>query len=222
MEVAVLLVASAMAGTAVAVRGLYGFYSEGAVLRRQMRRVQRQRIGDAVDGSEVKVCGVVDDEGPLLEAPLTGRRCVAWTIEVWEGDAGPDAPPLVRDAGLRDFLLYEESGRGLVRLERVRFLLTQKSHFRSGPFTLPSERAEAYLDQCGVRPVLSTGIRKRLRFCEAIVRPGDRVTVCGAAHWVRDPDPRVQARVSYRAAARRLVIDAPDGGFVLVSNDEAA
>jgi hypothetical protein len=57
-----------------------------------------------------------------------------------------------------------------------------------------------------------------MRYREGIVARGVEVAVLGRARWERDPEG---AGGDYRAQPRRLVLEAPEGGELVVSTEPA-
>lgn len=68
------------------------------------------------DGEVGRVLGVAAALGPPLVAPLTGRPCVGYQLEVVSSD-DDDRAVLVREAAWRPFEVADPTGRALVRCD---------------------------------------------------------------------------------------------------------
>ena len=65
-------------------RRLWWPTTHGEPVARQLARVQPRPMSELGEGGIVCLSGVVDPLEALLEAPLTGRRCVYWAVTATE------------------------------------------------------------------------------------------------------------------------------------------
>jgi hypothetical protein len=210
----------AIAGGAALIAGA------AALFKRRRPGGVRVAIADAAEGVTIEIAGTIVS-GATIEAPLTGRACVHYDLEIVEESRGTGAPGLgVR----RGYGLHITPGR----LHEVRGVT----------FTIEDDTGRALIDPAGaeIHPVaiareMTIGdptVRQRAllvqhhmharqnRFREGVLAIGDRVAVIGTA--VREPDPDGAARAhGYRgdtptrlrlggSAKHPLVIRALDTG----------
>lgn len=212
MEALIFVTAAVVAGAAVA----YDQYlSPRARLRRALERAPRAAIRDAPDHAPVKIAGRLKSAGPLFKAPLSGRPCVGYHVIVREMQG--NTPVTLIDTQLaRDFTLQDDTGRALVRVSRLKLVLAPETFTVADE--LPEDVAEKFLESHAITARELTGRLRRLRYREAILEENTDVAVLGVGHWEYDPDPNAQGAM-YRERPRRLVIDAPHGVTVIVSNE---
>jgi len=163
---------------------------------------QAELIGDLIQGRSATVRGVAVARD-LIENPLTGEPCVyyRYAVEEWRQSHATGLPGgfwrlAEHDEAIAEFYLQDTSGRAIVAPQRARI-----------------DRAR------GVRPArVDLGVHHR-RASEILIRPGDLVEVTAIAD--RADDLYDDAR-DYRAAARRIMLRAPDDGEILIRLSESA
>ena len=168
-------------------------------------------IRDVVDGACVRIEGEVVLDGPPLCAPLSGRRCAAYraAIEYYAG-AGRR---VVREERADRLLVRDRfGGQARVRVP-ARWLIAPEATLRLGAsFIAPSRRVCRFLRRHGFAPCPSLdGAPYADRLSEAALRPHDRVTIVGVAHWEPAPSPDGAAPATGYRTAPSLVVVA-DGG----------
>ena len=176
-------------------------------------------IADAAEGVIVHLAGVIAP-GETIEAPLTGRACVHYELEI-QGEArgqnrirpgvATRLPPRARDEHRIAFAIDDGTGRALIDpggvWVRLEIEISERQMTLGEPSAIQRRLAEAH------------GMSSRgALFREGVLAVGDRVAVIGTA--VREPDPDGAARATaYRGDAptrlrlsgtpkRRLVIRA--------------
>jgi E3 Ubiquitin ligase len=200
-----LLILAAVAGAGGAAAAI------ARVVRRRVRgpRAPRVTIALAPEGQRVELVGVVQP-AETLEAPLTGRACVHYEVEIDGERSAMYAPTyrargpfgagssgrggVVREVRSVPFAIEDETGRALIDPGHARFTIAISE--RSMTLAAPTARQQALLRSHGMYG------RENL-FREAILEVGTRVAVIGTA--VREPDPDGAAHVTgYRDAPTRL------------------
>ncbi|HEX8953925.1 MAG TPA: hypothetical protein VF945_18840 [Polyangia bacterium] len=140
-------------------------------------RLPATRITELAEGTQVKVVGVIE-ERDTMAAPLTQRRCVAWTIRAVAADGGWVLDRIAR-SGACDFWLRDDDGN------RVKVHGTRAALVVAAGHAISAARER--------------GVVQR----EALFVPGDRIAVVGMVRSELDP-----GGVSmYREAPTRLVLD---------------
>ncbi len=185
--------------------------SDGVRVRRRFHRTRAVAIAEAQPGGWVKLAGHLAAEDQLLDAPISGRRCAAYevAVEALERNVWKELRTVT---AVRDFRIEDPSGQALVRVGAPWFLFADKQRFD------PREPAVAAFlrDQ-----MLWAGPAKRppqLRVNESVLMPGHLVAALGWATQEPDPDPQGW-KVGYREVPMRLVLVAPQGGAIAISDE---
>ncbi len=177
-----------------------GWYnSEHQRIQRELRGASKYKIGDFPDGTQGKVVGRLALHQKELTAPLSGRSCTYFKVAVSEyrsnGDSGSYYEIITEEEGV-DFALDDGTGTAIVLVGSARTALTEDHETRSGTLDDPTAREQAYLDAHGQE---GEGwlFNKTLRYVEAVLEPGELVSVFG--YGSKEPDPDA-APAGYRDA----------------------
>jgi hypothetical protein len=150
--------------------------------RRALRGKARAAIGGVKHGDWAKITGVVIPLEPLLTSPIGQQACVGFRLDV--ESVGGAAPATSRRDACGVFGIGDDTG--MVRVE--------------GPFLLGlaatgelSTIRPSLLDlaEAAGAPPLVLPAEPGFAYREALLKPGDRVTVFGLAS--REPDPTEHA-----------------------------
>jgi hypothetical protein len=185
----------------------YSFLTRDLRTKRALRRLRPSRIADARSGVLVKITGRVAPAGGALAAPISQRDCVYYHVLHEErGVTIVNAARFERwsEAGeeedVCDFLVEDASGTALVKTREIDW-----------PMVLLGAGAwNQTVD-------LEAGLRTR----EAVLAPGETVTVAGWATWdvTAVADPKAAPGL-YRDGPRpRLVVHATRHVPLIVSSD---
>lgn len=180
---------------------------------RRLRKLPTTRIADARPGL-VKLIGTLRRIDPPLHAPLTGRACIGYEVEIIAND--DDQKRLRHEADCTSSLLDDGSGVALVRAAHTTLIAKVDTTILLGGMQAADPRAVAYLDAQRIE-------RKGLFFdlsrkcTEGILEEGELVVVCGHGRIEADPDP---AKVDqYRDLPTRFVMYGEETSPMLVSDD---
>jgi len=199
------------------------YMSPRQVAKRALGAVQLVPIARASEGSLVKVTGRLSIVGEPLRAPLSGRECAAWHVEVDQhessGDGGGSWKNIIWETSAGTFLFQDSTGRAIVNALGARLVLVLDAHFKSGTFNDARPQLEAYLTSHGHESTGFLGFNKAIRYREGALEAGEEVTVLGQAHWEPDPDPHAPSQ-GYRQRAMRLVLDIPSGEAEMIVSDD--
>ena len=189
-----------------------GYFSPANRARRRARRTERalaarQRtwIGEA--NGPVRVTGRIRRDAKLLEAPLSGRRCVVYELVIDELSSG--APSLwQRLLDLRQacpFLLEDDSGTARVEPAGPGFvaLIHDRVGVTSGIYPGNHLELSKVMESCGILPMTWLGRWRPLRYAEGVLELGELVTVGG--NGAREIDPGGE-RPSVRSLPQRLIM----------------
>lgn len=138
------------------------------------------------EGDVGRVVGVTVAIGPVLTAPLTGRACVGYQLEVVSSD-DDDRAVLVREDAWRSFEVADATGRALVRCDGDDALLDLPTVITSSGLGDPADAAEqALLARHG-----HVAGARALSYRERAIVVGELVSVRGLGVRERDPSPAV-------------------------------
>lgn len=183
-----------------------------------LHKIYPTLAADAEEGQGVKVVGEVEPSARKLKAPLSGRHCVAWQIElvihaeIVTFSPNPSVAPKTVEAS-EEFFLLDNSGDALVQKAEV-MLSVVRDHtvsIEDVDFDLP-EVAEL-LEKNGYD---HENIKPWYELREGVIEEGEEVAVWGVSAWRPDPE----GGATYRGAELRLELTPPpDGGKLLISDD---
>ena len=201
-----------------------GYLSPRNRARRRARRTERALaarrrtwIGQA--HGPVRVTGRIQRDAKLLDAPLSGRRCVAYELVVDELSSG--SPSLWRRVlDLRQacsFLLEDDSGTARIDTVGPGFvaLVHDRVGVTSGVYPGNHRELSRVLESCGLLPITWLGRWRPLRYAEGVLEPGELVTVGG--NGTREIDQGGESP-SMRSPPRRLVIRGSEAEPLLISS----
>jgi hypothetical protein len=185
----------------------YSFLTRDLRTKRALRRLRPTRIADARDGVLVKITGKVAPAAGALAAPISQRACVYYHVLHEErGVTMVNAARFERwsEAGeeedVCDFLVEDASGTAVVKAREVDWPLVILG---SGAWTQTVD--------------LEAGQRTR----EAVLAPGDTITVAGWARWdaTSVADPKAPPGLYRDGPRRRLIVHATRHVPLIVSDD---
>lgn len=197
------------------------YYSDDRTIKRRLIQNKPVRIQDVQDGAIVKLVGKIVVEKTPLEAPFSLQKCVYFYSSVHEqSSSGSDAwKEILAETKRMDFWLEDDTGRALIRAEKLKIAVIRDVELSSGTLNDAPERLERFLARHGQK---STGwvLNRSLRYKEGLFALEEYIAVLGKARWEHDPDPK-QAGKGYRDAPKRLVIDPLSDGHILASDSFA-
>src|SRR5262245_52928592 len=138
--------------------------------RRQLRRSTAKRIQELGDDERSKIVGRVRATGELVDAPVSGRPCVAFAVSVIVH--GYNTSKTFRETSAVAFSLEDDSGRALVDPSDARIAVDGPATVQAGTLDDPIPSAVALLERHGHHFGRGT-----VFYREAIVRDGDTVAV---------------------------------------------
>ena len=204
-----LLILGLVAGGVGAMFFAHRFTAE-ETLKRKVRAARRWKIGEIPEGTLGRIVGRAGALRETLFAPITGRTCVYYVVELREHQA--DMVTIVREERGVAFVVEDDSGRAVVEPEGAKLVLTTDARTSSGGIgDAPTPPELAFLRRHGV------GERGRvLTYHEAIIEIGEPVAVVGAG--MREHDPDAPAGM-YRETAMRLRMTSGRRHPLVISDD---
>lgn len=189
---------------------------------RALRAMPATTIARVEDGRIVKIVGdVVAERGGTVEAPLSRRACVYYSllVEQYRATAGGSFwHPIIEERRGVDFLLRDESDVALVRIGAGEDpSLRPDRNARLPHFAAAREDLERLLAERG-RPAEGLVFGVEYRAHEAVVIAGGRTAVGGLARRLPNPE----AARNYRDAPTLVVLEGTESHPLLLSNDASA
>ena len=197
----------------------------GRGLARCLRKLGRSRIADAAEGAPLYFAGTVVSDGAGVRAPLSGRPCLAYDLEVVVGL--DHLSRLHREGRGVDFLVSDGSGaKALVLLGNDRGPIQRLSghEVRQSLDDVDATRPE--MARLLARPEIAdhVGALVTSPLClERVLVSRDHVAVAGVGRWEPDvaPDTSTSAWPGYRDAPRMLVVRSGKELALIVTDDVA-
>jgi len=186
-------------------------------IKEALRNAKIVQIGEYPNGARKRIVGELSLLDEALIAPLSGRRCAAYIVEVDGIRSSADHIPTFADEmKCVSFVIRDQTGRALVHPEHVRVALKDSTRSRPDDQT-PAE--EALLRRLAEDATLSSG----LRFREGVIEPGAIVAVLG--HGVVSLDEAADGPNEHRGGYRepagqtKVTITGSSRAPVLISDD---
>jgi hypothetical protein len=167
-------------------------------LRRQIRKAPAFAIDALPEDTVGRIVGPVQPANETLAAPISGRPCVLWVLEIIEnlGEDWPSMRILHRQHGV-PFVVEENGARAVIDpTSAIVSLVFDRSNMSSGPDGADMLQKRVLKEYLGHRDFTHT---VDLSYHEAIVEVGEKVAVVGSG--TREPDPHAQS-AAYRDGGR--------------------
>ncbi len=207
----------ALLGGGGVIAGLFWYFSAHQRAIRKIRGVAITRVADAKDGEWVRLVGTVQAGTRTLSAPLSGRACGYFDVQVQvRVSRGKSSHwrSLFHEIESVDFVLDDGSGQAQIQTQHFSCAVVRDHHRTSGTFNDAGEDLIELLARHGHEPTNMLGMNKTMRYDEGVLEPGEQIAVIGRARWEDDPSPGAVAPASggYRGSnrAKRLVLEASD------------
>ncbi len=181
MEPGLVIVVSAMAAAVAAAR----FFGRG----RGVLTTTASQLGAVPPGRRVRLTGVAGELGPLMTSPIGGRPCLAFRLLVEE----PGWRPVLEHSACTRFLLVDQ-GIPVSISGPFRVLLAADYDWKFGNDVqlrlgrLIEEQSRQRPRAGGMQEDADAIYQRNYRYFEALLRPGDRVTVEGFAQVEITPE----------------------------------
>ncbi len=158
-------------------------------------------LGSVRANTRVKVIGEALPGKQLLTAPITGRSCVFYSVDIGEWFNGTKTP-LLSETSTEMFRIEDDTGSALVDPSFVQPIL-RESRVRGHSSECLSEH-RALLKRHGFTMLDDYGELRSLAYRETVVALNDRICVFGAV----SQQPAPSGMASYRQQARQTVLGA--------------
>jgi hypothetical protein len=207
--VAIVLLAVALVAVLAGVFGLLVFFSGARRTNQALRKVPITKVAAAQAGKMTRLNGKLKPaSGPLLLAPLSGKRCGYFqaVAQEWRSSGKSEGwVQLAYEEQWCDFCLDDGTGLALVRMLRPQVSADLEEASYSDHMVPPSPAQATFLKRHQVAEPRAT---TRMRSLESLFELDEQITAYGIVRHEVGPD------------GLRVIIEAPAGQSLLVSDDK--
>lgn len=197
-------------------------FSPKAIILRKLKKLPHQRVGSLRTNSYSKIEGnALNIEIPLI-APLSKRKCVFYKIRIEKKvNRGKNSrwETILDQQQIQDFFIDQNGERVIIFPTKkpknyFDYLVTDKTT-SSGTFNDPTPEFLELLNSYNIKSEGFFGFNKQLRYEEAIIEVGERVTVAGHIKWVELEQPITNynyssiASITAKGKDKILITDSP-------------
>lgn len=163
------------------------YNSPGKKIMRSLKKSPAKPINSVRDGMLVRLHGVAKLAQEPLIAPLSGRKCVYYHIQVEQKGDKNSWRQILSEFKNQNFYLQVGNELALVKAQakhRTLFHLVADHNLRSGWRNDATPTMEEFLNKHGKRSTsMLFNLNKTLRYKEAIIEPGEQIVVKGIGKW---------------------------------------
>ncbi|WP_054852185.1 hypothetical protein [Olleya sp. ITB9] len=195
------------------------FFNHKAIILRRLKALPFSKIGSLQNNKFAKIEGIaLNIDAPLI-APLSKRKCVFYKITIQKKvNNGKNShwKTVVNEIKIQDFFIEQSSERLIVFPTSYKDYLVIDNKANSGTFNDPSPKFRSLLESYNIETEGIFGMNKSLRYTEAIVEVGERITVAGLVKWSKLENPVAGYNYSSIASLtskdknKIIITDSPD------------
>ena len=180
--------------SAVVIVGVIGYYfSNKKIMLREFKKSRKKPINRIQEREYAKVIGQAKSINEPLEAPLSGRKCVYYHVEV-EVRGDKNWRKIINDERYQDFFIETSSEMALVNMSESqksmrRLYLVKDYNAKSGFRNDAPEKLQAYLKRHNKKSVGVFGGNKTIRYTEGVIELNEPIAVKGVAAWKMLEEP---------------------------------
>ena len=175
----------------------FGYYfSTKQVVLRKLSKIPFKSVGGIKTNELTKVSGKALHVKEPLIAPLSGRKCVFYTIKIEKRvSTGKSShwKTVINEERTQEFFIDNRGDFVIVRPtqspKNYKSYLVKDVKTSSGTFKDPTPEFESLLRQYNIDPVNFLGLNKVLRYKEGVIEIGENITVAGMAKWKTLSEP---------------------------------
>ena len=194
------------------------FFNRKAVVKRKLKKAPLKRIIDFRSGDIAKIVGKVELVDEPLIAPLSRRKCAAYSIHIEEKvSSGKNSHwrTIVKEEDVVRFLINDGTACARVDNKHLKSYIVQDWKASSGFRNDATADLERYLNQHGGKSENFMGFNKTIRYREGVLEVDEKIAVWGKGEWRNSYDLNFPEKYG-----RILEISAPEGQHVYLSDDQ--
>ncbi|WP_397364335.1 hypothetical protein [Olleya sp. R77988] len=199
------------------------YFSPKVIMLRRLKNLQHQRISSLKTNTYSKIEGNALNIEDALIAPLSKRKCVFYKMKIEKKvSSGKNSywKTMVDEEQIQDFFIEQTGERVVVLPTKVPknyydYLITDEKT-NSGTWNDPTPEFKKLLKYYNIESEGLFGFNKQLRYSEAIVEVGERITVAGYVKWIKLDNPVKDynyssvASITAKDKDKILITDSPD------------
>jgi len=164
---------------------IINYFSNKAIVIRILQKQAKTAISSLQENKLAKVIGKAKPISEDLFAPLSGRKCVLYSVIVEQKTSGNNSHwrEIIREENVHDFLLESYSGKAIIKMKNYKSYFVADAVYKSGHFKDPTMKLENYLYLHGKKSQDTFGFNKKLRYKEAIVEVDEKIAVMGTVKY---------------------------------------
>ncbi|MCK0179834.1 hypothetical protein MWU50_11065 [Flavobacteriaceae bacterium S0862] len=172
------------------------YFSKKQVVLRKLSKIPLKPATGLKTSKLTKVTGKALHVKEPLIAPLSGRKCVFYTIKIEKRvSTGKSShwKNVIDEEKTQEFFINSNGDFVIVRPTQsptnyISYLVKDKKT-SSGTFNDPTPEFESLLKQYNIDPLNFFGFNKPLRYKEGVIEIGEQITVAGIAKWKTLSEP---------------------------------
>lgn len=174
------------------------YFSKKQVVLRKLSKTPLKPATGLKTSELTKVTGKALHVKEPLIAPLSGRKCVFYTIKIEKRvSTGKSShwKTVINEEKTQEFFINSNGDFVIVRPSQspnnyLSYLVKDK-RISSGAFNDPTPEFESLLKSYNIDPLNFLGFNKSLRYMEGVIEIGEQITAAGIAKWktLNEPIP---------------------------------
>jgi hypothetical protein len=163
-------------------------FSNKTSVVRTLFNTSKQSIRDFEDGDSGKMVGEVSKFESTLTAPIAGRRCIYYRVQVKQAlrKRTQHWKTIFDDWEAVAFKVKDDTGTAIVSVDDFEIKLAIDLELHSGLFLDATPELEQYLKEKKYKSTNLLGFNRRLMYNISTVEEGAKVAVLGKGEWNRD------------------------------------
>lgn len=157
-------------------------FSKRQRIKRRLNKMPRRMIAEFIEGETACISGEIILTGDILTAPLSGRLCAFYDIEVNRG-SGKHRHQILSEQTIGTIMISDGTGYALVDPEHLDFYVEQDGNYSSGIFKNATQQLEDFLVSRGHKSTDFLGLNKDLDYHESVLESKESVALAGIGSW---------------------------------------
>lgn len=162
------------------------YFSKKAKVKRLLKKTPNMRIGEFLGGETGRVTGQVKFAGETIVAPLTGRKCAYYHVEVQEYRSSGKSGhwyTIINEERAGDIIMHDGTNYCMIGKGTLKSYLHMDANYNSGTFKNATPELEAFLVSRGYKSTGLLGLNKSIRYKEGILEENEVFTAAGTGTW---------------------------------------
>lgn len=162
------------------------YFSSSAKIARRLKKSIYMPIKEFRDGDVYKVIGQVELASDFLIAPLSGRKCSYYSIEVEkrvQNGKNTSWRTIIEEEKISTILVKEQGYCAVLNSSQLKSYLISDANYKSGFMKDASSNLNSYLKAHGHDSVSFLGFNKTMRYSEGVLEEGETIALLGRGVW---------------------------------------